>query len=102
MKIYHKLIVLLILTALFSTSLTSLIFLNRQNKNIKDSQREKLETVVSTAKKIMEEAEIADDPLMLVDYANSLSRMTEISAVEIKIKKLPWPIMRRMIFLQMA
>lgn len=96
MKIYQKLLLILILISLISTGITSFIFLKNQNENILKKQNERKELILSNIKKMAEESEIADDPLMIFDYLKSLAKWQEISEISIKIKNIPWRTIKKM------
>jgi len=90
MKIYQKLILILIFLSLFSTGFASFLFLNKLNKSIKENQDEKISIILSSINKMAEESELSSDPLMIFDYLKSISSKEEISYIYLKIKNMPW------------
>ncbi|MBI4803142.1 MAG: HAMP domain-containing histidine kinase [Elusimicrobia bacterium] len=83
MKLYHKLNAALVITALFSAGLLSVIFFRFQRSGIIANERQKLNLISQGVKNILAEASLARDPLMLVDYLSNLyAYHPEIAAIE--------------------
>ncbi|PIU19893.1 MAG: hypothetical protein COT18_05095 [Elusimicrobia bacterium CG08_land_8_20_14_0_20_59_10] len=86
MKIFHKLSVTMIASALAASALLSLIFFNSQRGTVRAAQDARLETLTRAAAAMLSEAELARDPLMAVDYLSDLaSSRPELASCELDI-----------------
>ncbi|MBU2574903.1 MAG: HAMP domain-containing histidine kinase [Elusimicrobia bacterium] len=83
MKLYHKLNAALVITALLSAGLLSFIFFRFQRSGIIANELQKISLTAQGVKNILAEANLARDPLMLVDYLSNLyAYHPEIAAIE--------------------
>ncbi len=72
MKLFHKLGAALMAAALAAALLLSAIFFSFQSRTVGEAQRARLQALEQSVSAMTGEAELAGDPLMLVDYLSGL------------------------------
>jgi len=72
MRLFHKLSAALLAAALAAALLLSAIFFSFQNRTIRRAQEARLQTLEQSVLAMLGEAELAGDPLMLVDYLSGI------------------------------
>jgi len=72
MRLFHKLSAALMAAALAAALLLSAIFFSFQNRTVRQAQEARLQALEQSVAAIIGEAELAGDPLMLVDYLSGL------------------------------
>ena len=83
MRLYHKLNAALVVTALLSAGLLSVIFFRFQRAGIIENEKRMMSLTAQGVRNVQEEAVLARDQLMLVDYLSGLyAYHPEIAALE--------------------
>lgn len=74
MSIRLKLALLLTLAIAGATAAASSVFIALQRRSLQASEEEKVQLLLSNARRMAQEAQLARDPLMLIDYLDFLDR----------------------------
>lgn len=93
MKLFHKFSAALTAAALAAGLALSAIFYGFQDRTVRRAQEARLQALEQSAAAMIAEAELAADPLMLVDYLSGLcSSRPEIQACRVDIGRGPVPV----------